>query len=368
MYDYFTPAFKAGGPIQSLHNLVDYLNQTFSFSVLTGAYDKGEINYLNGIRVNEWNSNDNGVKIFYLAPSVFKTGMLISLLRSKEYDAVYLNGLYSPYFNILPLIYSKNKIILAPRGMLHPGALSQKPFKKKAYLFFFKLFGWHKKVIFHATDETELGFIKKIFGDDVTVKSAPNIPHFIGAKENLAKEKGKLVLVSVALISPMKNIELVLQSLKQVAAKIDYHIYGPVKEEKYWATCLKVIKELPANISVNYYNEIEPALVPSVIEKAQAFILPSKSENFGHAIFESFSSAKPVITSNYTPWNNLEQLKAGWNVDISTTDELKKAIEQLADMEQPAYNEYCGGAFELAKNYMATSNFMQAYQQLFSLE
>ena len=104
------------------------------------------------------------------------------------------------------------------------------------------------------------------------------------------------------------------------------------------------------------------------LAKADLFFLPTKGENFGHAIFESFSSAKPVITSNHTPWNNLEQLKAGWNVDISNTDGLKRAIEQLADMEQSAYNEYCGGAFELAKNYMATSNFMEAYQQLFSLE
>ena len=46
-------------------------------------------------------------------------------------------------------------IILAPRGMLHKGALKRKYFKKYVFLRLFRFIAWHKKVIFHATNKQE---------------------------------------------------------------------------------------------------------------------------------------------------------------------------------------------------------------------
>ena len=317
-----------------------------------------------GISINKWNAL-NQLKVFYWKPSFFKLHFFIKQLRTKT-DYTYINGLYSPWFNMLPLLISPGKKIVSVRGMLHPGALSQKKIKKRVYLSFFKLFRWHKKNIFHATDEQEAGFIRKVFGNYVKIKVAPNIPHFIGNSDLISKQTGSVNLITVALISPMKNVLLVLQALKDVKATVNYTIYGPLKDEQYWQQCLQEIKNMPPNICVEYRGPIEPSLVPDHIQQNHVFILPSKSENFGHAIFESLSSSRPVITSEFTPWNKLEQLKAGWNVDISSVQSLSAIIEKIAAMNQQQYDEYCRGAMQMATQYMNNGNFKQAYHELFS--
>ena len=45
---------------------------------------------------------------------------------------------------------------------------------------------------------------------------------------------------------------------------------------------------------------------------AEVFVLPSESENFGMVVIESLAQGVPVIASNKTPWEILEQKGAGF--------------------------------------------------------
>lgn len=363
-YDYFTPAYKAGGPIQSLANLVSTLNGDYNFKVITSAYDKGEKTPLKNIQTDKW-IHSQGAGIYYWGGSLRKLFSVVKEYRSNKYAIIYINGIYSPVFNILPLLFSKTKIVLAPRGMLHDGALSQKSIKKKVYLFFFKLFRWHRKVVFHATDNKEKEFIQQQFSGNVTVLVAPNIPKNIGLLPILSKIPGELTLVSIALISPMKNIHLVLLSLLNIVGKVIYNIYGPVINTEYWNECLTIIKKLPGNIQVTYHGGLPPARVGEVLASNHVFILPSVSENFGHAIFESFSAGKPVITSNNTPWKNLADLKAGWNTE-TTIENLTAIIKKVISLDENEYSAFCKGAKQLADDYLRNAHFSTAYKKLFA--
>ena len=42
--DWFLPAYKAGGPIRSIANLVDNLHADFDFYIVTGDRDLGDKN------------------------------------------------------------------------------------------------------------------------------------------------------------------------------------------------------------------------------------------------------------------------------------------------------------------------------------
>ena len=88
---------------------------------------------------------------------------------SKAKPAVlFVIGIYSWYYNLLPLLLGKVPVkIISVRGMLHAGALSQKSLKKKIYLAVWKLAGIHRRYAFHATDLTEQGFIRQIFGEQI---------------------------------------------------------------------------------------------------------------------------------------------------------------------------------------------------------
>lgn len=363
-YDYFTPAFKAGGPIQSLQNLVDFLRPASTFAVITGARDKGEESLLPGVVPDTWNERDSGLRIFYWRRGISNLPVLLRALRQAGDSIIYINGLYSPYFTLLPLLFFKGRIIVAPRGMLHGGALSQKTWKKKLYLSFFRFCRWHQKVCFHATDSEEADNIRKVFGVASRVKVAPNIPKRLPVLPLLAKEKGQLSLVSIALIGPMKNIDLVLQALLQVKGRVDYHIYGPVSDILYWNRCLEIIAGMPDNIRVVYHGALPPDAVGGALAGSHVFILPSKSENFGHAIFESLSAGKPVVTSHHTPWKQLEAKVAGWNV-ATDAGAITMLLHQLVAMEADEYSRYREGASRLAADYIDQARFREQYEDLF---
>lgn len=52
--DWFYPAYKAGGPITSLTNLVKGIVDKFKVTVLTSAYDLGEKKILDNIVSDSW--------------------------------------------------------------------------------------------------------------------------------------------------------------------------------------------------------------------------------------------------------------------------------------------------------------------------
>lgn len=157
---------------------------------------------------------------------------------------------------------------------------------------------------------------------------------------------------------------MVLQALEQCHENIEYNIYGPVKEESYWLQCIEQIKKLPTNIMVNYLGDIPPAAIENVLEQNHVFILPSKSENFGHAIYEALSSGRPVITSTTTPWNNLQNAKAGINVSISGNNEIADAIHFFAAMSEDELIQWSEGAKAYAEKVVDMERTREAYVEM----
>lgn len=78
-------------------------------------------------------------------------------------DVLFINDIYSWHFSLIPLLFYKASIkIVSARGMLHPGALSQKYFKKKVYFALRKMLGMNKRCDFHASNLEEKIYIKRI--------------------------------------------------------------------------------------------------------------------------------------------------------------------------------------------------------------
>ena len=56
--------------------------------------------------------------------------------------------------------------------------------------------------------------------------------------------------------------------------------------------------------------------------------MPTISENFGLVILESLSRGLPVLTTNETPWENIQTDNAGWIINYSII-ELKLVLFQI---------------------------------------
>ena len=373
-YDHFYPAWKAGGPVQSIANLVRLLGGGYQFFIVCKPHEMGEHTPLAGIMANEWNNWEGMASVYYRTYSNGARQPLAALIDAVAPDVIFINGLFSLHFNLLPLRAALNyagkhqrvKVIVSARGMLHPGALSQKPLKKQLFLQLFKLLGWHRKVCWHATDTEELGYIHQVFGTAIRGGVAGNFPNLLPCAAHPAKQPGQLVMATIALVSPMKNHLLVLKALQRVKARVQWYIYGPLKDPDYWQQCTSVIRQLPAHIQVVYQGPVEPSQVQQVMQQFQLFIMPSKSENFGHALLEALSAGKPVITTTTTPFAALNAAGAGIAIaPEALPQQLSDAIEQYAAMDAAGWQDATARATAFASDFVDTALLQQQYNALF---
>ncbi len=359
---WFLPAFKAGGPIQSIANLVDNFYGNVKFKIFCANVDLDN-KVLQNIEFDKWIIFNNNTEVFYASPSSITKKLIVQYNNTKP-DVLFIIGMFSLTFNIFPLLFCKaKKKILSVRGMLHDEALAQKKWKKKLFLFFLKLINITKHIIFHATNEQEKIFIQYQFGKDTKINIADNFSKKIITPAALYKNINSINLITIALISPMKNHRLVLEALTNATSYINYNIYGPIKDANYWEECLQIIKNMPSNVIVKYWNELAPSEVQNTLAENHIFIMPSKSENFAHSIAEALAMGKPVITSHGTPWNFLKENNAGENVENNKIDILN-AIDFFAKLNNEEYQKYSSASILYFNKRNNTNDLIKQYQNL----
>jgi len=366
--DWFLPGFKAGGPITSIANMIDFFKDEFIFRIITSDTDYLEYQPYNNIESNKWIDFDTNVKVYYFSKENLNKQNIKKIIFETDFDIAYVNGIYSFYFSILPLHFIKNKkIIVASRGMLSEHAFSRKSLKKKIFIIYTKFFGLYNDVIFHATNLNEAESIKQVISENSTIKIAPNLPE----KSNfdfIKREKTPEILkiVSIARISTEKNTKFALEQLLNITEyKIEFDLFGSIYDENYWNECLKIIENLPENIQVNYKGTIEKKNVKKTFAKYHFSFMPSKGENFGHSILESFMSGTPVITSNNTPWKELFTKKIGWDIDLKSTQKFIETLIYCAKLSQEEYNEMSKNAFVFAKEFAENKVLIEKTKKLF---
>lgn len=107
LIDWFAPGFKGGGPIRSVANLVGALSKEIEFSIVTRDTDLADIEtphpqpYKN-VRSDVWSKTAVGAHIIYLSSAKIKAGEIRRILGAQKFDFLYLNGLFSIRFAILP--------------------------------------------------------------------------------------------------------------------------------------------------------------------------------------------------------------------------------------------------------------------------
>ena len=360
---WFAPAYNAGGPVRSLVNWVNEKWDGSEIYILTSDQDlNGQT--LASIQSNQWLSIGSDCRIMYLS----RKGLWSSLrqqIRELKPDVLFISGIYSLPFSLWPLFcYRHGLHIVSARGMLHPGALHKKKFKKSIFLFFYRPFVKWMNIVFHATDEKEVIYIRKALGNGVSVKLASNIPTLYSLPP-LYKDSGKLQIIIVALIGPMKNHLKFIQALSLVNGEVDFHVVGPVYNKEYWDDCLRAANQLPSSVRFHYHGEVPPEKVIDYLALAHIYTSPSESENFGHAILEALSAGKPAITSHATPWVDLEADKAGINVAVSVS-EMANAVQFFINMSNTEYQIWSEAAAAYARARIDIPKIKSQYISLFS--
>ncbi|MEM7036285.1 MAG: glycosyltransferase [Bacteroidota bacterium] len=355
--DWYLPGFKAGGPIRSVANLVEALGGDFHFSIFTSNTDYGEKEGYADIETDTWVELSPHCRVWYSSREKRSYRHIRTLIRDTEYDMLYLNSMFSLKFTLFPLWNSRSQkpevpVILAPRGMLHPGALGLKSRKKKLFLWLLRMIGVQKHVTFQATDPAEIEHIRGVFGEKAEIVEVPNLPRMDAlAFQPAEKKSGALRMVFLSRISAKKGVLLLLEALEKQTAHIELDLYGPDEEAGYWAACEAIIARLPKNVTVRKLAPVPPSETLSLLQGYHLFAMPTKGENFGHAIFEALSAGIPVLISDQTPWRGLAEKGVGADLVLDGPGGFAEVIAAYAEMNAEEWRQNAEASWAYARDF-----------------
>ncbi|MCB0793466.1 MAG: glycosyltransferase family 4 protein [Flavobacteriales bacterium] len=367
--DWYHPGYRAGGPVRSLVNMVDHLRDRVDFHIVTRDTDYTMVEPYPGIEADRWTTLPGGEQVWYASRDRITSGTWGKLIHEQEWDLVYINGIYSRWFSIEPLrVLGRSAIprVVAVRGMLATGAMAHGNLKKRLFLTLARTFDLYRNVRFQATNEEEREDIRKWMGRQAEVHLVPNLPRKLNVSNAPAREKepGSLRLVSVARIAVEKNTLLAIRSLAPLKGEVQFELYGPIYDQAYWHQCEAAIGELPPNIRVRHRGTIGPDEVPALLSSNHLLFMPSAGENFGHTMLEALSCGTPLLISDRTPWKDLADQQAGFDLPLDRVDRFSEVAQRFIDMDQRAYDRYIRGAFTLAKRYLEDPTTVERTVQL----
>ncbi len=311
--EYYLPGYKSGGPVKTISNFGEYFGHEYEIFIICSDRDYLDTKPYVNKKVKKWYKIGKA-KVLYISKKDLNIYSITKLLSENSYDLLYLNGLFSFKFTILPLLIRrfksiKNNIpcILATRGMLSPNAIKLKSLRKMIYLKIANFFQLYENLFFQASNISEKKEINKnlrVTNEKIFI--APNLINLtpISPKKIKVKKNHTLNLIFLSRISPMKNLDFLIRSLLRVDSRINLTIYGSKEDHNYYNECLELIRKLPNKIKVYIKNHIKNDSVQNTLINYDLFVLPSRGENFGHVIIESLSAGLPVMVSDKVFWKS----------------------------------------------------------------
>ncbi|NOZ61313.1 MAG: glycosyltransferase family 4 protein [Calditrichaeota bacterium] len=164
-----------------------------------------------------------------------------------------------------------------------------------------------------------------------------------------------------------KKLKNLLQALKNIADKsFKLKIIGDgpyLKKVKQWVQTF----ELPGQ--VEFLGKVDNKLIDSYYRKAQAFVLPSKSESFGMVYAESLLNGTPILYAKNTGFDGLFE-GVGVAVDPfdiqSIQSGLAKIIKENEYLRNQIRNLQREGAFEIFHPEKVREQYRKIINQIIS--
>lgn len=280
-----------------------------------------------------------------------------ALVRVKP-DLVHVHGIWQYELHRCAVICLQRGIpyVIAPRGMLEPWSLKTKWLKKRIARWLYQNRDLRMAAALHATAESEAGQFRRLgFENPVIISpNGVNVPEddkpIVWGVEAMVRcrasncsaestprsalrspEEGKRVLF-VSRMHPKKGVLELVEAWAKVRhqgwqCELVYTLNGD-EERAYEAEVKKRIVALGLSYA-DRQNVVSMTTADFILTgslndrekwsayaRADLFVLPTYSENFGIVVAEALWAGAPVITTKGTPWAELVARKCGWWIDI----------------------------------------------------
>jgi len=321
---------RVGGPAYSVKNLTEHLN------ALEVKTDIWTFNY--PYQDQKINLNQGGEH--FVAPDSFLSRKFAAWNpRAKNhlnaivsnYDVIHNHGhwLFGNAYARMVSQQMKKPVMISSRGLLEPWALGWRSLKKKLALQLFENENIKAANIFHATSHQEAENMRR-FGIKQPIAVIPNGIDLMSATVS-AETLSKKQILFLSRIDPKKGLERLFSIWQRQAKRFPEWelVVAGNGCESYMARLKEDARGKGLDSSVRWAGFVQGEDKTKLFNQASAFILPTFSENFGIAIGEALSHGVPVITTNGTPWNEIQTEKCGWYTENNEASIEKALIEAL---------------------------------------
>jgi glycosyltransferase involved in cell wall biosynthesis len=279
----------------------------------------------------------------------------LSILPFKP-DVVHIHALWDPFLHwaVVWARHADIPLVWSPHGMLAPWAMRHKRWKKWLPWFLYQKRDLRHVALFHATSKTERGWISDLgFGQACVV--AP-----LGTQLQLCEEWHRSVaafrnILFVGRIYPVKNLDSLIRAFSRLRGAFPNWrllLVGPdqtghrqelTRLADTLGLSVDVCTGLPTEggAEVVFTGALFGAEKDAAYRKADVFVLPSHTENFGGVVADALAFGIPCVASKKTPWEEIEAEGCGFWVD-NDVDGLENALRKamsLTDEERQVMGE-----------------------------
>ena len=321
----YYPATYWGGPIWSTKAICDGIAHRSGFALRVLTTDAAGPARTDRVMTQTYDYPVDYVR--RLAGHAIAPGLLPKLMRAVGWaDLIHLTATYN--FPTLPTLGMARllgkPVVWSPRGALQATATwGDAPRKRIKHMF---EHGANllrpANCTLHVTSEAEGADSRWRLGaiDTALIPNCVAIPSQLLTRPT----DGQLRLLYLGRLHPKKGLDLLIAAMKSLPAHVRLDIYGA--GDPTYVTALK--SQIGGDSRIVLRGHADEERKALAFAKADLFVLPSHSENFGIAVAEALAHAVPVITTTGTPWARLNPMGCGRCINLAR-DDLADAITDL---------------------------------------
>lgn len=317
---------KDGGPSRSVPILARGLSQVgLDVTLMAVKSEDMNLHAVEGV----------GIKTIIIDKNISKSE-LQKLLVDGHFDLIHFQMIWIPIYHYAAQICRKHHIpyMITPRGTLEPWCYNDKNIakriKKKVAMAVYQFNDIQKASAILATAKMEADNLRKIgFTNPISVvANGIDVSEYKCRTED-DKTSVKKQILFLSRVHPKKGIEYLIDAWQTLHAKFqDWNVViAGNGEESYIQQLNGLITQKGLQNCVTIVPPVFGEEKHKLYCESSLFVLPTHSENFGMVIAEAMSCGVPVITTNGTPWQELNELDLGWCIDLS----LENLVEALTE-------------------------------------